>query len=98
MRSSFIFCLLAMYYIASANATFCWNISGVPCSIFCHDHYGGSELRLKDPGTPCKMPGGRDGKCENGECKKKNKVKIHRDFSEDHRATLHKGHNVEVTL
>uniref|UniRef100_A0A0K8RKE2 Putative salivary kunitz domain protein n=1 Tax=Ixodes ricinus TaxID=34613 RepID=A0A0K8RKE2_IXORI len=70
MRSSFVFCLLAMCYIASANATSCWMkmaIPSVPCLLLCQHDNGGTELLLKENGTPCKMPGGRNGECENGE-------------------------------
>uniref|UniRef100_V5H677 Putative secreted protein n=1 Tax=Ixodes ricinus TaxID=34613 RepID=V5H677_IXORI len=71
MRSSFIFCLLGMYFIASANADSCSGIAGVQCRIFCYYYNGSTELKQKNDGAPCKMPGGRDGKCENGECIRK---------------------------
>uniref|UniRef100_A0A0K8RGX2 Putative salivary kunitz domain protein n=1 Tax=Ixodes ricinus TaxID=34613 RepID=A0A0K8RGX2_IXORI len=68
MRSSFIFCLLAMYYIASANARFCWNLPGSPCRRFCYGYDGGDELTTRRPGTPCMTPGRKEGQCKNGEC------------------------------
>uniref|UniRef100_V5GYM8 Putative secreted protein n=1 Tax=Ixodes ricinus TaxID=34613 RepID=V5GYM8_IXORI len=74
MRSSFIFCLLAMYYIASANAASCWmtmDIPSVPCLFLCQHDDGGTELLRKENGTLCQMPGGKNGECENGECRKK---------------------------
>uniref|UniRef100_V5H1M3 Putative 8 2 8.0 kDa secreted protein n=1 Tax=Ixodes ricinus TaxID=34613 RepID=V5H1M3_IXORI len=55
MRSSFVFCLLAMCYIASANATSCWMkmaIPSVPCLLLCQHDNGGTELLLKENGTP----------------------------------------------
>uniref|UniRef100_V5HE00 Putative secreted protein n=1 Tax=Ixodes ricinus TaxID=34613 RepID=V5HE00_IXORI len=74
MRSSFIFCLLAMFYIASANTRFCSDISGAPCRRFCYGYNGyneDDEYTTKPPGTLCTMPGGKPGKCKNGECRKK---------------------------
>uniref|UniRef100_A0A0K8R4F5 Putative salivary kunitz domain protein n=1 Tax=Ixodes ricinus TaxID=34613 RepID=A0A0K8R4F5_IXORI len=74
MCSSFIFCLLAMYYIATANATSCpmgMDIPGVPCRRLCQVSYEGYDLIAKDPGTQCTMPGGKPGECKNGECRKK---------------------------
>uniref|UniRef100_A0A0K8RKP8 Putative salivary kunitz domain protein n=1 Tax=Ixodes ricinus TaxID=34613 RepID=A0A0K8RKP8_IXORI len=68
MRSSFIFCLLAMCCIASANAFYCWDFSVNSCRRFCYNNNGDSELRTKEPGTPCKTPGRKDGECKNGEC------------------------------
>uniref|UniRef100_V5HDZ7 Putative secreted protein n=1 Tax=Ixodes ricinus TaxID=34613 RepID=V5HDZ7_IXORI len=73
MRSSFIFCLLAMYYIASASATSClmeMDIPSAPCLKFCHDYIRGDKLIPKVNGTLCQMPGGKPGECENGECRK----------------------------
>uniref|UniRef100_A0A0K8R6F2 Putative salivary kunitz domain protein n=1 Tax=Ixodes ricinus TaxID=34613 RepID=A0A0K8R6F2_IXORI len=74
MRSSFIFCLLAMYFIASANARSCWNI--VPCRVLCPDSNWGQVFTTESPGTPCTMSGIKDGVCESGECKKKRKVNL----------------------
>uniref|UniRef100_A0A0K8RF90 Putative salivary kunitz domain protein n=1 Tax=Ixodes ricinus TaxID=34613 RepID=A0A0K8RF90_IXORI len=68
MRSCFIFCLLAMCYIASANATSCWDVA--PCRRFCEISYGNYDLTTEAPGTPCTMPGVKDGKCAGGECKR----------------------------
>uniref|UniRef100_A0A090XEB6 Putative salivary secreted protein n=1 Tax=Ixodes ricinus TaxID=34613 RepID=A0A090XEB6_IXORI len=68
MRSSFIFCLLAMYYIASAYATNCWDIWGVPCLNFCEDDQEGTKLTPKSNGTQCKKHGGHLGRCNNGQC------------------------------
>uniref|UniRef100_A0A0K8RGY3 Putative salivary kunitz domain protein n=1 Tax=Ixodes ricinus TaxID=34613 RepID=A0A0K8RGY3_IXORI len=73
MRSSFIFCLLAMYYIASANATSCWmemNIQNVPCHYLCQRYDGFNELIPKKNGDPCMAPGIKTGTCQDGECKK----------------------------
>uniref|UniRef100_V5IFA9 Putative secreted protein n=1 Tax=Ixodes ricinus TaxID=34613 RepID=V5IFA9_IXORI len=67
MRSSFIFCLLAMYFIAYANANSCPDMPGDSCRMFCYDHDGYAEIRTKNPGTACKTPGRKNGKCENGE-------------------------------
>uniref|UniRef100_A0A0K8R754 Putative salivary kunitz domain protein n=1 Tax=Ixodes ricinus TaxID=34613 RepID=A0A0K8R754_IXORI len=69
MRSSFIFCLLVMYYIASANATLCWNI--VPCRNLCQDSNGGQDFTTEKPGTPCAVPGVKEGICKDGECKRR---------------------------
>uniref|UniRef100_A0A0K8R6J8 Putative salivary kunitz domain protein n=1 Tax=Ixodes ricinus TaxID=34613 RepID=A0A0K8R6J8_IXORI len=55
MRSSFIFCLLAMYYIASANANPCWDIPGVPCLRLCEDLHEGQKLTTKAPDTRCTL-------------------------------------------
>uniref|UniRef100_A0A0K8RF67 Putative salivary kunitz domain protein n=1 Tax=Ixodes ricinus TaxID=34613 RepID=A0A0K8RF67_IXORI len=74
MRSRFIFCLLAMYYIASANANSCpikMNIQSVPCRILCQDYEGFNELKPKENGANCTMPGGKPGKCRDGECETK---------------------------
>uniref|UniRef100_V5GXE4 Putative secreted protein n=1 Tax=Ixodes ricinus TaxID=34613 RepID=V5GXE4_IXORI len=68
MHSSFIFCLLAMYYIASANANPCWDIPGVPCLRLCEDLHEGQKLTTKAPDTRCTKPGGRPGKCNGGQC------------------------------
>uniref|UniRef100_V5ICR6 Putative secreted protein n=1 Tax=Ixodes ricinus TaxID=34613 RepID=V5ICR6_IXORI len=53
MRSSFIFCLLAMCYIASANPTSCWDLPGFSCLSFCYGYNGGEKLTTRPPGTPC---------------------------------------------
>uniref|UniRef100_A0A0K8RKE5 Putative salivary kunitz domain protein n=1 Tax=Ixodes ricinus TaxID=34613 RepID=A0A0K8RKE5_IXORI len=71
MRSSFIFCLLAMCYIASANQYYCSDLSGDSCRMFCYDNNWDSVLRTKAPGTPCQTLGQKPGVCKNGECKKK---------------------------
>uniref|UniRef100_A0A0K8R6Q2 Putative salivary kunitz domain protein n=1 Tax=Ixodes ricinus TaxID=34613 RepID=A0A0K8R6Q2_IXORI len=74
MRSSFIFCLLAMYYIVSASAKSCsmeMTIPSVPCRSLCLLSNGGQELTKKGPETSCKMPGGKTGKCKDGECETK---------------------------
>uniref|UniRef100_V5GVY4 Putative secreted protein n=1 Tax=Ixodes ricinus TaxID=34613 RepID=V5GVY4_IXORI len=73
MRSSFIFCLLTMGYIASANAISCWGIPSAPCRLLCQDDNGWDDLTTKNPGTPCRMPGVKEGTCDGGECKKKQK-------------------------
>uniref|UniRef100_V5H9B4 Putative secreted protein n=1 Tax=Ixodes ricinus TaxID=34613 RepID=V5H9B4_IXORI len=52
MRSSFIFCLLAMCYIASANPTFCWSLPGSPCRSFCYGYNGGEKLTTKTARNP----------------------------------------------
>uniref|UniRef100_A0A0K8R757 Putative salivary kunitz domain protein n=1 Tax=Ixodes ricinus TaxID=34613 RepID=A0A0K8R757_IXORI len=67
MRYSFIFCLLAMYYTASANATYCWNI--VPCPQLCETPDGGQDFTTNRPGTSCTTHGRKPGTCQNGECK-----------------------------
>nr|AAY66535.1 putative salivary secreted protein [Ixodes scapularis] len=71
MRSSFIFCLLAMCYIASANEYYCSDMPGNSCRKFCYNYYGDSELRTTDPGTACQTSGQKPGTCKNGECEKK---------------------------
>uniref|UniRef100_A0A0K8R6P5 Putative salivary kunitz domain protein n=1 Tax=Ixodes ricinus TaxID=34613 RepID=A0A0K8R6P5_IXORI len=68
MRSCFIFCLLAMFYIASANAYSCSGITGVPCHIFCYSHDGNTEFKPMKNGTPCKTLWGKEGECRGGEC------------------------------
>uniref|UniRef100_A0A0K8R8I0 Putative salivary kunitz domain protein n=1 Tax=Ixodes ricinus TaxID=34613 RepID=A0A0K8R8I0_IXORI len=71
MISSFIFCLLAMCYIVSANSPVCpmkLDISGVPCRIFCLYNNGSTDLILEDNGTACKTHGRKPGKCKDGEC------------------------------
>uniref|UniRef100_A0A0K8R770 Putative salivary kunitz domain protein n=1 Tax=Ixodes ricinus TaxID=34613 RepID=A0A0K8R770_IXORI len=66
-----------MYFIASANANSCTDMPGDSCRMFCYDHYGYAVIRPKNPGTACKMSGGKAGECENGECiKKLKRVKI----------------------
>uniref|UniRef100_A0A0K8RF57 Putative salivary kunitz domain protein n=1 Tax=Ixodes ricinus TaxID=34613 RepID=A0A0K8RF57_IXORI len=70
MRSSFIFCLLAMFYIASANTRFCSEIPGSPCRNFCYGYNGEGEITTRPPGTLCTMSGVKDGTCDGGECKK----------------------------
>uniref|UniRef100_A0A090XEB7 Putative salivary secreted protein n=1 Tax=Ixodes ricinus TaxID=34613 RepID=A0A090XEB7_IXORI len=79
MRSSFIFCLLAMFYIVFVTAYAepdCPNhgmkrtIPGVPCLYSCEDYSFAMTLHPKTNGTRCTGPGVRDGKCEDGECKK----------------------------
>uniref|UniRef100_A0A090X884 Putative salivary secreted protein n=1 Tax=Ixodes ricinus TaxID=34613 RepID=A0A090X884_IXORI len=75
MRYSFIFCLLAMYYTASASATSClmeMDIPSVPCLKFCHDSIGGDKLIPKVTGAPCQRPGGNPGICKDGLCEKPN--------------------------
>uniref|UniRef100_V5HPE7 Putative secreted protein n=1 Tax=Ixodes ricinus TaxID=34613 RepID=V5HPE7_IXORI len=67
MRSSFIFCLLAMFYIASANTRSCSDLPGSPCRRFCYGYYEGDELTTKPPGTPCTTLGRKPGKCEDGQ-------------------------------
>uniref|UniRef100_V5IFA8 Putative secreted protein n=1 Tax=Ixodes ricinus TaxID=34613 RepID=V5IFA8_IXORI len=69
MRSSFIFCLLAMYCITSANATPCWDVP--PCHLFCPVSNGGYEFRTKASGTPCTTLGRKPGECKNGQCENK---------------------------
>uniref|UniRef100_A0A0K8RG32 Putative salivary kunitz domain protein n=1 Tax=Ixodes ricinus TaxID=34613 RepID=A0A0K8RG32_IXORI len=69
MRSSFIFCLFAMCYIASANPNPCWDVA--PCRRFCQLSYDNYDLVTKAPGTLCTVPGVRNGECEKGECIRK---------------------------
>uniref|UniRef100_A0A0K8R8M4 Putative salivary kunitz domain protein n=1 Tax=Ixodes ricinus TaxID=34613 RepID=A0A0K8R8M4_IXORI len=71
MLSTFIFCLLAMYYIVSANPPPCpmeMGIPGVPCRMFCQYADGNTDLIEKANETPCKRPGGHPGKCKYGHC------------------------------
>uniref|UniRef100_A0A0K8RLY5 Putative salivary kunitz domain protein n=1 Tax=Ixodes ricinus TaxID=34613 RepID=A0A0K8RLY5_IXORI len=71
MRSCFVFCLLAMFYIVSANSPSCpmkMYVPGVPCRIFCQYEDGNTDL-IPENETPCKTEGRKPGTCKNGECK-----------------------------
>uniref|UniRef100_A0A0K8R6Q7 Putative salivary kunitz domain protein n=1 Tax=Ixodes ricinus TaxID=34613 RepID=A0A0K8R6Q7_IXORI len=74
MLSTFIFCLLAMYYIVSANSPSCpmkMDVPGVPCRFFCQYENGSTDLILKENETPCQTHGRKPGECKAGECKQK---------------------------
>uniref|UniRef100_A0A6B0U8H5 Putative salivary secreted protein n=1 Tax=Ixodes ricinus TaxID=34613 RepID=A0A6B0U8H5_IXORI len=76
MRSSYIFCLLAMCYIAYAapdcpDGGMKMDLFGIPCRYICEDFTWGTSLHSYKNGTHCKGPGVADGICKGGECKNK---------------------------
>uniref|UniRef100_A0A0K8R5U6 Putative salivary kunitz domain protein n=1 Tax=Ixodes ricinus TaxID=34613 RepID=A0A0K8R5U6_IXORI len=42
----------------------------IHAKFLCFNYNGDSEVRPKKPGTPCQRPGGKRGRCENGQCEK----------------------------
>uniref|UniRef100_A0A6B0U6V5 Putative salivary secreted protein n=1 Tax=Ixodes ricinus TaxID=34613 RepID=A0A6B0U6V5_IXORI len=78
MRSSYIFCLLAMCYIAYAvsgcpNGGMKMKIPSVRCQYYCVNFITGDSLHREKDNTPCTGPGLPNGICMGGECKEKNK-------------------------
>uniref|UniRef100_A0A090X859 Putative salivary secreted protein n=1 Tax=Ixodes ricinus TaxID=34613 RepID=A0A090X859_IXORI len=80
MRSSYIFCLLAMCYIAYAvpecpNGGMKMKIPGLPCYYLCYEIVKGADLKTMD-GYSCTGPGVPAGICNGGQCEHKKKYKI----------------------